>query len=119
MSFLESRLSQRVTSVPPSGIRRFFEIAATMDEVITLGIGEPDFVSPDPVLAAAERSMKEGKTGYTSNAGIAPLREAISDELERLYGVTYDPGSESLLQLALAKLFSWPCLLFWIRVMRS
>ena len=103
MSFLESRLSQRVTSVPPSGIRRFFEIAATMDEVITLGIGEPDFVSPDPVLAAAERSMKEGKTGYTSNAGIAPLREAISDELERLYGVTYDPGSEILVTVGVSE----------------
>ena len=74
-----------------------------MDEVITLGIGEPDFVSPDPVLAAAERSMKEGKTGYTSNAGIAPLREAISDELERLYGVTYDPGSEILVTVGVSE----------------
>jgi hypothetical protein len=54
---LENRLSERVRSVPPSGIRRFFEIAATMEEVISLGIGEPDFVSPEPVIRAAKQSL--------------------------------------------------------------
>ncbi len=93
---LEKRLSQRVQTVPPSGIRRFFEIAATMDEVITLGIGEPDFVSPAAIMQGAKRSMDEGKTGYTSNAGIAPLREAISEEINRLYGVHYDPADQIL-----------------------
>ena len=93
---LESRLSQRVQSVPPSGIRRFFEIAATMDDVITLGIGEPDFVSPDAILKGAHDSMLQGKTGYSANAGILPLREAISEELQRLYGVTYSPKNEIL-----------------------
>ncbi len=92
----KSVLSHRVQSVPPSGIRRFFEIAATMDDVITLGIGEPDFVSPAPVIKAAKASMDEGKTGYTSNAGLAELRDAISDELDRLYGVHYDPAREIL-----------------------
>jgi len=93
---LEKRLSQRVQTVPPSGIRRFFEIAATMDEVITLGIGEPDFVSPEAIMQGAKRSMDEGKTGYTSNAGIAPLREAISEEISRLYGVHYNPADQIL-----------------------
>ena len=93
---LENRLSQRVQSVPPSGIRRFFEIAATMEEVITLGIGEPDFVSPDAILKGAHDSMLQGKTGYSANAGIFPLREAISEELQRLYGVTYSPKNEIL-----------------------
>jgi len=93
---LSKRLSQRVQTVPPSGIRRFFEIAATMDEVITLGIGEPDFVSPSAIMEGAKRSMDEGKTGYTSNAGIAPLREAISEEIDRLYGVRYDPADQVL-----------------------
>jgi len=103
MRSLEQRLSKRITSVPPSGIRRFFEIAATMEEVITLGIGEPDFVSPEAIMNGARRSMEEGKTGYTSNAGIAPLREAIADELNRLYNVSYDPGSEILVTVGVSE----------------
>lgn len=103
MNELEKRLSQRVTSVPPSGIRRFFEIAATMKEVITLGIGEPDFASPDAVIQGAIRSLHEGKTGYTSNAGIAPLREAIAEDLNRRYNVTYDPGSEILVTVGVSE----------------
>ncbi len=93
---LESRLSTRVKTVPPSGIRRFFDIAATMKGVISLGIGEPDFVSPKPIIEAGIAALREGKTGYTSNAGIYELREAIAEEIARLYGVTYDPASEIL-----------------------
>jgi aminotransferase len=93
---LSDRLADRVKIVPPSGIRRFFEIAATMEEVITLGIGEPDFVSPSPILKAAELSMEKGMTGYTSNAGIAPLRDAISEQIQKQYGVTYNPANEIL-----------------------
>ena len=93
---LESRLSERVRTVPPSGIRRFFDIAATMEGVISLGIGEPDFVSPMPIIDAGIAALHQGKTGYTSNAGILELREAIAEEIERLYGVTYDPASEIL-----------------------
>jgi len=89
-------LSERMRSTPPSGIRRFFEIAATMDDVISLGIGEPDFVSPDPVVEAGIQSLRDGKTGYTSNSGIAELRECITDDLDRLYGVSYDSASEIL-----------------------
>jgi aminotransferase len=100
---LESFLSDRVQSVPPSGIRRFFEIAATMENVITLGIGEPDFVSPGPIIAAAESALAEGKTGYTANAGLAELRELIAGELSRLYDVTYDPAKEILVTVGVSE----------------
>lgn len=93
---LTDRLAQRVKSVPPSGIRRFFDIAATMDEVISLGIGEPDFVSPRPIIDAAIAGLNDGMTGYTSNAGIAELRERIAAQLKRLYGVDYNPANEIL-----------------------
>jgi len=91
---LAGRLSERIRTVPPSGIRRFFEIAATMKDVISLGIGEPDFVSPAPVIAAAKRSMDEGRTGYTANLGLLDLREAIAEEMQSLYGVSYAPANE-------------------------
>lgn len=100
---LESRLSERVRSVPPSGIRRFFEIAATMENVISLGIGEPDFVSPQPIIDAAKASLDAGKTGYTANAGLMELREAISEELDRLYDVQYDPATEVLVSVGVSE----------------
>ncbi len=90
----DARLADRVKQVPPSGIRRFFDIAATMADVITLGIGEPDFVTPAPIIDAAVASLRAGKTGYTSNAGLLELREAIAHEIQRLYGVTYNPQTE-------------------------
>ena len=91
---LVSRLSSRIRSVPPSGIRRFFEIAATMDDVISLGIGEPDFVSPQPIIDAAKASLDAGMTGYTANLGLADLRVAIAGEMDRLYGLSYEPKNE-------------------------
>jgi aminotransferase len=77
--------------VPPSGIRKFFDIAATMQDVISLGIGEPDFVTPDVILQAGLASLQRGETRYTSNSGAIELRRAISHKLEALYGVSYDP----------------------------
>ncbi len=94
---LTSRLSDRVQSIPPSGIRRFFEIAATMDDIISLGIGEPDFVSPDPILKAGRQSLDDGNTGYTANAGKEELRALIAEDYEDRYGVTYDPHDEILI----------------------
>ena len=91
---LAERLSERIRSVPPSGIRRFFEIAATMEDVISLGIGEPDFVSPRPIIDAAVASLEAGKTGYTANLGLIELREAVAGEMQRLYGVGYNPANE-------------------------
>jgi aminotransferase len=93
---LEERLAERARVVPPSGIRRFFEIAATMDNVISLGIGQPDFSSPQPIIDAAKASLDEGMTGYTANAGLKELREAIIDDYKTRYGVAYDVDSEIL-----------------------
>ena len=87
-------LSRRVASLKPSGIRKFFDIAATMKDVISLGIGEPDFCTPDPILQAGIQSLQRGETHYTSNYGIIDLRRALSAHLEKLYGVQYDPESE-------------------------
>lgn len=87
-------LSKRVAGLKPSGIRKFFDIAATMKEVISLGIGEPDFTTPKPILEAGIRSLQNGETHYTSNHGRIELRRAIAENLKRLYGVTYDPQEE-------------------------
>ncbi len=68
----ERALAQRVRAVPPSGIRRFFDILATMDDVISLGVGEPDFDTPERIVAAGVRSLHAGRTHYTSNYGTSP-----------------------------------------------
>jgi aminotransferase len=90
-------LAQRVHDVPPSGIRKFFDIAATMTDVISLGIGEPDFDTPRSIIEAGVESLREGRTHYTSNSGTIELRRALADHLERLYGVSYDPRTELLI----------------------
>ena len=88
------RISKRVAALKPSGIRKFFDIAATMKDVISLGIGEPDFTTPKPILDAGIRSLQNGETHYTSNAGKLELRQAIAANLEARYGVKYDPVTE-------------------------
>ena len=88
------RLSKRVAGLKPSGIRKFFDIAATMKDVISLGIGEPDFTTPKPILDAGIRSLQNGETHYTSNWGKLELRQAIADNLMKLYNVKYDPTNE-------------------------
>jgi aminotransferase len=92
----ERALAQRVRAVPPSGIRRFFDILATMDDVISLGVGEPDFDTPREIVEAGVESLREGRTHYTSNLGTIELRRALAEHLERRYGVTYDPAKEIL-----------------------
>jgi len=82
--------------VPPSGIRRFFDIAATMDDVISLGVGEPDFDTPREIVEAGVESLREGRTHYTSNYGTIELRRALSGHLDGRYGVHYDPATEIL-----------------------
>lgn len=94
---LRGQPSQRVASIPASGIRRFFDLLATMDNVISLGVGEPDFVTPLKIRNAGVRSIEEGRTGYTSNFGILELREAAVAHLDRLYGISYDPTREILI----------------------
>ncbi len=89
-----ARLSKRVAGLKPSGIRKFFDIAATMKDVISLGIGEPDFTTPKPILDAGIRSLLNGETHYTSNHGKLELRRSIANNIEKLYGVKYDPANE-------------------------
>ena len=96
-------LSERVVSLKPSAIRRFFDIAATMDDVLSLGIGEPDFVSPAPILEAGIHSLKEGATHYTSNSGLMELRTALAEHLEKRYGVTYDPVKEIVITVGVSE----------------
>ncbi len=96
-------LTARVQEVPPSGIRRFFDIIATMPQVISLGIGEPDFVTPEPIREAGRASIDAGKTGYTSNSGLAELREALAAHLERRYGVSYDPETEIIVTVGVSE----------------
>jgi aminotransferase len=88
------RLAKRVSGLKPSGIRKFFDIAATMKDVISLGIGEPDFTTPKPILDAGIRSLQNGETHYTSNWGKLELRNAIANNLNRLYQVKYDPTNQ-------------------------
>jgi aminotransferase len=90
----KSYLARRATELKPSGIRKFFDIAATMKDVISLGIGEPDFTTPKPILDAGIRSLEKGETHYTSNSGRIELRQAISESLNKLYNIKYDPATE-------------------------
>ncbi|MFA9415600.1 pyridoxal phosphate-dependent aminotransferase [Natrinema sp. HArc-T2] len=87
-------LSDRVQAVPPSGIRRFFEIAEERDEVISLGVGEPDFATPWAARDAAITSLEQGKTSYTANRGKRELREAIADYVADRFDLGYDPDEE-------------------------
>jgi aminotransferase len=96
-------VSHRVQSVPPSGIRKYFDIAATMKDVISLGIGEPDFVTPTPILQAGIESLQRGETHYTSNSGLLQLRQGIARHLQQLYGVTYDAETELLITVGVSE----------------
>ncbi|MHC1585437.1 MAG: aminotransferase class I/II-fold pyridoxal phosphate-dependent enzyme [Candidatus Syntropharchaeia archaeon] len=89
-------ISERVRKVPSSGIRRFFDLAQHMEEVISLGVGEPDFVTPWSIREACIFSLEKGHTSYTSNWGLLELREIISEKIYKDYGIYYDPEGEIL-----------------------
>ena len=99
----ESYINQRVAGLKPSGIRKFFDIAATMQDVISLGIGEPDFLTPPAISEAGIQSIKRGDTHYTSNAGLIELRRALSRHLEKKYQVSYDPNTELILTVGVSE----------------
>lgn len=96
-------LAERVRQVKPSGIRKFFDIINTMPNVISLGVGEPDFVTPEHIRQAGIRSIELGHTRYTSNYGILELREEIAAMLQRRYGLTYDPHTEILVTVGVSE----------------
>lgn len=87
-------VSRRVREVPPSGIRRFFDVASTMKDAISLGVGEPDFITPYHIRSAAIDSVISGGTQYTANMGLKELRDEISCYLSRRYSLSYDPAGE-------------------------
>ena len=99
----KSYLSNRVNSLKPSGIRKFFDISATMDNVISLGIGEPDFTTPQSILEAGIKSLRDGETHYTSNASILELRQAVCKHLVNLYDVQYDPKEEVVITVGVSE----------------
>lgn len=96
-------LSKSVQNLRPSGIRRYFDIAATMDDVVTLGIGEPNFVTPSHIVEAGLQSLLDGNTGYTSNAGTYELRAAIAALVKRRYGLGYSPDDEVLVTVGVSE----------------
>jgi aminotransferase len=96
-------LAQRVIGLKPSGIRKFFDIVATMKDVISLGIGEPDFATPGPIVEAGIRSLQAGDTHYTSNHGVLALRQELSNYLQNKYGVYYDPATDLVITVGVSE----------------
>lgn len=95
----ERFLNSRIASVPPSGIRRFFDLAASRKDAISLGVGEPDFKTPYPIRDAAINSLVDGETQYTANRGLLELRQEISYYLEHRYQISYRPEDEILVTI--------------------
>jgi aminotransferase len=97
------QIADHVREIPRSGIRDFFEIVQTMGDVISLGIGEPDFATPWHIREAAIYSLEKGRTGYTSNLGLPRLRRTISDYVNDHFGVRYEPLSEVLVSVGVSE----------------
>ena len=91
---MSQSISHKAVQLAPSGIRRFFEVANEIPDVISLGVGEPDFMTPMPIRQAAMQCIREGKTYYTANAGLMELRQAISQYIDVKHDLHYDPRSE-------------------------
>lgn len=98
-----SRISPAVQAVPPSGIRRFFDIVAEMKGVVSLGVGEPDFVTPWHIRESCIYSLHRGYTSYTSNFGLLELREEIARLTQQEAGVVYDPRNEALVTVGVSE----------------
>ena len=98
-----SLTSQRVKQLSPSGIRKFFDLLASMEGVISLGVGEPDFVTPWHIREAAIYSLERGNTMYTSNSGMPELRQELSRHLKDSYNLEYDPNSELLITVGVSE----------------
>ena len=97
------KLSTSVKSIAPSGIRKFFDIAAQMDDVISLGVGEPDFITPWSIRESCVYGLERGYTSYTANRGMPELREEISRHYKRVYNVEYNPDTEILVTVGVSE----------------
>lgn len=100
---LRNRIAPHIRDIPRSGIRDFFDIVSTMKDVISLGIGEPDFDTPWHIREAAIHSLEQGVTSYTSNLGLLSLRKALSTYVDRTFGVRYDAASEILITVGVSE----------------
>ena len=96
-------IAEHIKGIPRSGIRDFFEIVQSMDDVISLGIGEPDFATPWHIREAAIFALERGRTGYTSNLGLPRLRRSISDYIQKHFGIRYEPLSEILVSVGVSE----------------
>ena len=99
----QSYISERVMAIPPSGIRKFFDLLSSMEGVISLGVGEPDFVTPWHIREAAIYSLEKGYTMYTSNKGMPELRTELAKHLESRHGLSYDPDNEILITVGVSE----------------
>jgi aminotransferase len=99
----KSCISERASTLPPSGIRKFFDLLSSIEGVISLGVGEPDFVTPWHICEAAIYSLEKGYTMYTSNKGMPELRTELAKHLESRFGLTYDPDDEILITVGVSE----------------
>lgn len=106
---LEDRIAEQVRKIPRSGIRDFFELVQGRDDVISLGVGEPDFAAPWHIREAAIFSLERGQTSYTSNLGLLSLRESISRYVSGYFGVDYDPAGEILVTVGVSEALDLVC----------
>ena len=90
-------VSERAQEIPPSGIRKFFDLVLTMEDVISLGVGEPDFRTPWNICESSIYSIEQGTTSYTSNRGLQTLRDALSRHLAQAYNLHYDSNNEMII----------------------
>src|SRR5213594_997705 len=96
-------IARQVGGIPRSGIREFFDVVQSMPDVVSLGVGEPDFVTPWHIREAAIYALERGRTGYTSNLGLVKLREVIGGHVEKKFGVAYDPKKQILITVGVSE----------------
>ena len=108
-SNLQSKIATQVANIPRSGIRDFFELVQGRDDVISLGVGEPDFSAPWHIREAAIYSLERGETSYTSNLGLLSLRKSISNYVGRHFEVDYDPECEILVTVGVSEALDLAC----------
>jgi len=97
------RLARSVEAIPPSGIRKLFDVVAQMDDVVSLGVGEPDFGTAWRVREAAIYGLERGRTSYTGNSGLLELRQAVAAHLRRRHGLGYEPEGEILISVGVSE----------------